>query len=536
MVFPRSVVWYGMVVWSMVFADASAVSGIETGSRGHMLQPDVLATISQLLTAEVQPSSSTRCNDSLANNHMVSERCRLDVCKFEEALEENERYALEMMDSMGRFPAGLMKGNFQWIGTRTECVRATLDPKSAFRSKYCLTGYDIPFDNETAMSDAISIGICVPESCTEEEVRLLLLDGDLPTPPIGVIGAIFPLSYVYCSYHKSLTTGAIVVICLSVSLLFLVVCGSGYEYYEMKMTQKTQKQMDHNSEPEHSKTDAPATERENQDKSTWKELLLSFSAISNGYRILDAKSVDHGEHTMTVLYGFRALTLWWVFLGQTFSINARFMYNFFDIRVILELIFSQASMNYRYAEDSFFLLSGLLITYYSLTRLHTEGKENWFYFYIHRIWRLSAPYFLAFFGYIYLIEYFCTGPFQRHLHEDLQGCYDNWWSYVLYFNNLYPFPGNINTACIPWFWFMACLMQFYIISPPIIYLLYRWIHVGIATIAVLIGVCIACTTVIAYHHDMPVSVSQMFNGYLDMSDPASVSVMDDYIETSRTAG
>ncbi|XP_077994352.1 nose resistant to fluoxetine protein 6-like [Glandiceps talaboti] len=319
--------------------------------------------------------------------HSASEQCYNDVLKFDKDLSNREVYATHMMDAMGKFPAGLIKANFKWIGTRRECFEATRKYSNIteFNSVYCLAGYNIPIPNYT-LPIGISTAICVPDTCTEEDVEILLVEGILPTPPlVGAVMNEFDFSFVHCSYHESLSTGAIVMICIAGVFGFIVVCASLYEYFTIN-----------NSKGNHNyditANNEVTTEDMNYDKpSVWKELLLSFSCVSNGSRILDQRIDDHGDDAMTSLYGLGVLTMWWVLLGQVFYFHYRFMSNFFDIDVILATIMAQATMNYRYAEDTFFILSGLLVTYYPLRRLSETGSYNWVYFYIHRLWRYLDP-------------------------------------------------------------------------------------------------------------------------------------------------
>ncbi|XP_077861751.1 nose resistant to fluoxetine protein 6-like [Saccoglossus kowalevskii] len=393
----------------------------------------------------------SRCQENCENNETsgISPKCYCDVCQYERGLGNKESYAMEMFDAMGRFPSGLLKANFKWIGTHTECIRATDRELNItnFKAKYCLALYTIPNATITLLEEALSMALCVPNTCSKDDVRLLIQKDLLSRPRIhSIMHNAFDFSLVHCNESKDLSVGAIIMICISAVLGVLVLSASGFEYYNLQRTTKTLTDLSNTGIEETAYNvsgDQNTGLKVENVANVWKQLLSCFSVVSNGPYILSVNIKDPGEDSMSVLYGLRVLSLWWMLLGQTFFFHYKFMYNFFDIRVILDRIISQAMVNYRYAEDTFFILSGLLITYYPLSRLHANGKENWVYFYLHRLWRISIPYFLAFFAYVCLIEYMCTGALSYYIEENLSACHDTWWSYVLYINNLYPYPGSV---------------------------------------------------------------------------------------------
>ena len=71
-------------------------------------------------------------------------------------------------------------------------------------------------------------------------------------------------------------------------------------------------------------------------------------------------------------------------------------------------------------------------------------------------------------------------------------CRDSPWKNLLYIQNLVeggeypsaPIPQTIanNGGCVPQSWYMGNDMQFFILAPPIIYVLWKWKRIGLALV------------------------------------------------------
>lgn len=87
-------------------------------------------------------------------------------------------------------------------------------------------------------------------------------------------------------------------------------------------------------------------------------------------------------------------------------------------------------------------------------------------------------------------------------------CADYWWTNLLYINNLYPFPGILR-GCMGWSWYLANDMQFYIISPLFIILLYnhRTSKLGIAAVIAMCVSSIIVTATLTGYYGLPVGKS-----------------------------
>lgn len=156
---------------------------------------------------------------------------------------------------------------------------------------------------------------------------------------------------------------------------------------------------------------------------------------------------------------------------------------------------------------------------------------NWVLFYVHRYWRITPVYAVVIAIWATLGIQFGKGAGKEDFFIFTQEkCQEYWWSYLLYFNNLYPFPGNLSSeVCVGWGWYLANDMQFFIISPFIIYLLYKSWKWGIGLITSMCLVSFGATAYICWYWGLPAGDSGYYNNRTE-TDP-SVNADDDFVYT-----
>ncbi|XP_072041409.1 nose resistant to fluoxetine protein 6-like [Amphiura filiformis] len=214
-------------------------------------------------------------------------------------------------------------------------------------------------------------------------------------------------------------------------------------------------------------------------------LFLSSSAIFNTNKYMDCTVTSS---TTLCLNGLRVISMFWIILGhsQEYIVFTRLDNNLRFLE-LSETFTAGAIRTFPFGVDTFFFLSGLLLTYLTLKQLAKgNGKINWALFYFHRFWRITPTYMLLLAIWMNLFLKWGHGP-DHDLYGEREAydkCKPEWWLHLLYINNLYPYPGSI-AGCFGWTWYLANDMQFFIISPFIIYPLYRFWKAGILTIVVL---------------------------------------------------
>lgn len=119
-------------------------------------------------------------------------------------------------------------------------------------------------------------------------------------------------------------------------------------------------------------------------------LWLSFSVCTNSSKILSPKlSTD----SIKPLYGLRVLSLIWIILAHTYlTMDFRATGRLLLTQDVPKGFFFQIILNASLAIETFFFLSGLLVTYTTLRKINSStrwGKSKWIAFYIHRYVRMA---------------------------------------------------------------------------------------------------------------------------------------------------
>lgn len=100
------------------------------------------------------------------------------------------------------------------------------------------------------------------------------------------------------------------------------------------------------------------------------ELLLSFSVITN-FRAICDRTV--GSDSISCIHGLRAISMAWVILGHTCIITFKYSDNM-ELRKLVEKQFLfQTVTNGAYSVDTFFFMSGFLVSYIYF-RTNAKGK------------------------------------------------------------------------------------------------------------------------------------------------------------------
>ncbi|XP_077866701.1 nose resistant to fluoxetine protein 6-like, partial [Saccoglossus kowalevskii] len=228
--------------------------------------------------------------------------------------------------------------------------------------------------------------------------------------------------------------------------------------------------------------------------------LLAFSIYINGDEVF-SKECEHGAHSMTSVYGMKFLTLMWYMYALNYEISGTLSENPGDYGT--GSFSGQSISNASSSADTFFVISGLLITYGALLEHKTNGKVNWLRYYSRRFWRITPLYYFALFFYMYVLKVMCKGPMEWQLERNLEYCYKYWWTNILYIQNLHPYSENLRFRCMPWSWFVCALMQFYIISPIVLALL-NWKKIwGFVAIGFLFCVDFLYTGIVSYYFGLP---------------------------------
>lgn len=233
--------------------------------------------------------------------------------------------------------------------------------------------------------------------------------------------------------------------------------------------------------------------------------LHCFSALTNGRKILSMKvTVPSANDNIGCIHGIRFFSTCWVVLAHSWSfLGSKTM----NPKAVLMDAYGwgmQPITNGSVAVDTFFLISGLLVSFLLLRELdNNKGKFNIGFYFLHRYLRLTIVYAFILGFVATLIVYLGTGPNWYTVTQYSNACRIAWWRNFLYINNLFPYDARY--ACISQSWYLAADTQLFIIAPLLVYPLWRWKKFGLAFLAF---VALACHAFIFYLYardDLPPS-------------------------------
>ncbi|XP_070565021.1 nose resistant to fluoxetine protein 6-like [Ptychodera flava] len=493
-------------------APGNGVSVWDEVNKARALQnDDVLRKLvnSKSLTASDQPlrvadSPVTILPMNVMTSVNVSEKCANDTAKYLVDIVSEQMYALTMFDSVGKPPAGILEGNFQWIGSKKECLGVKgrdYANGTDFNGQYCQASF--PLGTTFQYPDvALSYGLCVPDTCNDFEV-LQMINLGLGLIPVAGLKA----SAVVCQEDQNeLSTGAIVMIVVIGILLFLMAIGTLYDLAIPLINQNNGRfpipfslQHDVREDEETLTFRRMDSQKFHYHPGTLGQCLLAFSVLENGRKMLDTRQT---AGTLAAIHGIRVLSMWWVILGHSYTSFLGIADNVLIVQDIMDRFTFQAILNATFSVDTFFFLSGLLVTYLTLRELTEGRKVNWVMFYIHRFWRLTPMYMFVIFFTTYFLPYLGSGPYQPLVHDLQEPCRKYWWTNLLYINNLVPWPADIEKQCFEVAWYLGNDMQFHVISPLLLLLLYKRPKIGNIVLSVLLAACLGIRAGLGVHHDL----------------------------------
>ncbi|XP_055644145.1 O-acyltransferase like protein-like [Toxorhynchites rutilus septentrionalis] len=217
-----------------------------------------------------------------------------------------------------------------------------------------------------------------------------------------------------------------------------------------------------------------------QKLSVWAELLLSFSVVTNIRAICDR---NVGNDTIPSIHGLRALSMLWVILGHTMIVVFKYSDNMELRKVVEKEVLFQAILNGAYSVDTFFFISGFLVSYIyfrtnakgKLEKLtqgvndFTAGTYHFFGLVGYRFVRLTAPYLYVLGMVEVIMRYLEQNSVFEPPTKDHITCPKYWWRNIMYINTLFP----VEQMCMLWSWYLADDTQFYIIGAIILIIAVR---------------------------------------------------------------
>ncbi|KAK3102399.1 hypothetical protein FSP39_011136 [Pinctada imbricata] len=228
------------------------------------------------------------------------------------------------------------------------------------------------------------------------------------------------------------------------------------------------------------------------------DFLACFSAEIHAPKILSGNS---GHGAITCLHGIRFFSITWIMLGHTYNYGlitnpgVFTIENFVDAIPMIQRFTYQGVVGAGFSVDTFYMISGMLLSYIQIKQMFKLKKNPKpanvgyyvFYYYFHRFWRLTPMYMAVLLIFAGLFPYLGNGPMWPEGNGPAENCRQNWWTNLLYVNNLVKVDG----MCMGWSWFLANDMQFYVVSIVLLFFLTLNLALGSLIIFLLLAAGIA---------------------------------------------
>jgi len=487
----------------------------------HSLSMDQLDAALDLMADMLEERSLSGGDGTVVTSRLAAptllaedELCRNHTEIYWDGLANGTFWALQMFDATGKLPDGILVGNVNTLGSYDECLdtRVSLDnntypslPEDGlhFIGRYvAVMAFGAPPAKAAEADDGQlgeiiilpqllgstgTVGFCVPSSCSSEDVQagLQAMLGHNITVIAG------PSSTQADTVE--LTAGDIVVITLMALVAALMVAGTGLDMYhrwyndqlakEMEMTSVVDSPNGRLSSMLHIGEAKPARllQRKPPVLPTSQQALIAFSVYTNTIKLLDTTP---GRGTLTCLHGLRFISMTWVVLGHASSFVLYFTQNSIVITDWIKNPLFQAVVNALPSVDTFFLLSGVLLSYMFCGAYEKTKRFNLPLFYLHRYLRLTPALAIMLAINATWFIHVGSGPLWPYNTPSTTACQNYWWRNMLYINNMFDW----NDMCVAQSWYLAADMQMFLFSPlvllPLVWRpLFGAMWLGVVTVA-----------------------------------------------------
>ncbi|CAD7087739.1 unnamed protein product [Hermetia illucens] len=496
----------------------------------------------------------------------VSVACGVELYAYFSALNNNAEWAQKAYDSSGRYRGQFLYGNDLWLGEKIFCDEinhhTTEMEREQFFFSFFVARILIKSNSVVREPQVLNLGECLPKSCTTKDVKSILdldpyaymLNGGSSSERVTILD----VRRVPGNFAVWNDKGFYI---LSFSFLLIFITAIISTLYENKLEQKSKAEIkgprqnvenhdpengkvfelfqmqtptqignnNNNSELESNKSkfggneENPLPEPNKETSNSWRKLgvatqiLLCFSLRSNMKAIFVQN--HRNEKLLSSMHGMRVISLLWTILVHTYI----FVFNIGENRyrrTITERSFTyQLIGNATFSVDTFFFISGLLVTYLflkedktiekSTTTFAKNGALKAVILLSYRYIRLTPAYlFVIFFNKISM-EYILNASVFTPSLIDYPACAKYWWRNILYINNWYPF----NEFCLHWSWYLANDMQLYIMAIILLIVSKRYFKWSVSILLAILCTSWATSGVVSLHCNYIYKVAKPFESF-----------------------
>ncbi|RWS08064.1 Nose resistant to fluoxetine protein 6-like protein, partial [Dinothrombium tinctorium] len=445
--------------------------------------------------------------------NLVSKTCQRSIEELFQSAAKLERWSIQMLDASGKFPpSGIVEGTLVDLGRYDQCIdivhnlKTISNEENVIRGQYCSVLLEPPLPKRPRFHTIcnqierllnisnsnklfrwlgenaqfmyyvpIRIGVCTPSTCTAHEIKNLIQE----LTKFLLLNVTIMNSECDIKKPLNLNSTQIFVIALFTVILLIVFAATLFDTLNInslnffKASLKKAQKLFAWKFFKANETSPPQTANASTNESLrrqWVNIFTCFSIRRNTISLLSIEEKNKESDNLAFLHGIRVLTMCWIIFGHTWGlINPTNYTNVFQTQKLYTNIIIQAVLNTTIAVDTFFFLSGSLMSYTTWKYLMKTKKFQPFTFTALRYLRLT-PAYAAVIAFTFIFPILGSGP---TWHETVDGivkpCYESWWTNFLYINNFV----NEKKMCLMHSWYLSNDFQFHILAFVIIYFLIK---------------------------------------------------------------
>ncbi|XP_058803540.1 uncharacterized protein LOC131671268 [Phymastichus coffea] len=399
--------------------------------------------------------------------------CYHDLLILEEAIIRREAWALLMLDASSKLGSGLLQGNLIDLGQYDECIAVHSNSSdNDIRGRHCMYSISATQENVTIPINP-TLSVCLPTTCSAEDIVSVFSRTISRINKLGVLN--MKIVSTTCSPVDPTVWDLEFTVCIAILVsfaTFLIACTVIEVGY------------------------SPAADYY---RHPFFNTLAAFSLRKNAASILN---MDINRGTLPAIHGIRFFSMAWVVLGHEHVISLMgATVNTLDFMKWVQSWNSLYIFIAPFTVDTFFVISGFLMTYLFLKQIPKKKRFNIPMYYLHRYFRLTPAVIALLVFTIVIVPKIGSGARWDVLLRLFTGnCRNKWWPHLLYLQNFI----EKDNMCLAHLWYLAVDMQFFWISPLILYPLYRKPKLGLIILSALFLVSLAITASVVGIRNLPV--------------------------------